>query len=187
MSQNALKVFGLIVVVLGLVVQDANAFGHCGGRGCGGYGNGGYGGYGYGGYGGYGYGGSVGYGGYGGNGYGGNGYGGYSVPSNVRPLASSSEPISSNSLRLAVSVPADAKVFVNGLPTTSTGVRRQYIATGVQPSVVYPYQVRAEFLRDGKPVSEEKTVQLTAGQPVSLEFGTAPMAQSAEVATSAPR
>ena len=162
MSQNALKI-GLVVVVLGLVIQDANAFGHCGGRGCGGYGYGGYGGW---------------------------GYGGYSspvVPSTVRPLVGSSQPVSSNSVQLTVSVPTDAKVFVNGLPTRSTGERRQYTSTGVQPSAIYPYQVRAEFVRDGKPVSEEKTVRLTAGQTGSLEFGTAPKAQAADMATSAPR
>jgi uncharacterized protein (TIGR03000 family) len=88
---------------------------------------------------------------------------------------------------LTVSVPADAKVFVNGLPTRSTGERRRYKSTPVQPSASYPYQVRAEFVRDGKPVSEEKTVQLTAGQTGSLEFGIAPKAQAADMATSAPR
>ena len=50
MLQQALK-SGLIVVVLGIVVQDSNAFGRCGGCGWGGCG---YGGYAYGGYGGYG-------------------------------------------------------------------------------------------------------------------------------------
>ena len=91
MLQHALKI-GLIVVVLGLVVQDANAFGHRGDWGCG-YG---YGGYGYGGCGD----GSCGYGGYGYGGYGYGGYGGY-LPS-------------SDSVLLTVSVPADAKVFAGG-------------------------------------------------------------------------
>src|SRR6185436_10733031 len=147
MLQHALKI-GLIVVVLGLAVQDANAFGHRGW----GYGGWGYGGCGYGGcgYGGYGYGGY----GYGGWGYGGWGYGG--------------NPPSSGSILLTVSVPADAKVFVNGQPTRSTGELRQYASSGLQPAAIYPYQVRAEFVRDGKPISEEQTVQLTAGQTSSI-------------------
>lgn len=176
MLQHALKI-GLVVVALGLVAQDANAFGHHG-HGYGGYGYGGcgyggcgYGGCGYGGcgYGGYGYGGW----GYGGWGYGGYGYGGY-------------QP-SSNSVLLTVSVPADAKVFINGQSTTSTGELRQYASRGLQAAAVYPYRVRAEFVRDGKPVSEEKTVQLTAGQTSSLTFSATPNAQVADTVTSAER
>ena len=70
MFQNALKI-GLIVVVLGLVAQEANAIGRWGGCGWGRNGcYGGYGGYGYGGYGGW-------YGGYGNGSWGYAGYGGY--------------------------------------------------------------------------------------------------------------
>jgi uncharacterized protein (TIGR03000 family) len=184
MLQHALKVV-LIVVVLGLVVQDANAFGRGGGwgggygyGGCGyggcGYGGCGYGGCGYGyGYGGYGYGG-FGYG-YGGYGY---GYGGYGYDGRAP---------SSDSVLLTVNVPADAKVFINGQSTNSTGDRRQYTSTGLQPVAVYGYRVRVEFVRDGKPISEEKTVQLTAGQTGSLAFSAAPNAQATDMATSAVR
>jgi uncharacterized protein (TIGR03000 family) len=183
MLQHTLRI-GLLVVVLGFVAQEAHAFGRCGGggRGCG-YGGCGYGGYGYGGYGGW--------------GYGGYGYGGYATspnsgymssagPSNVRPRVSSSQPASDSAL-LMVSVPADAKVFVNGRPTKSTGESRHYTSTGLQPAAFYPYQVRAEFIRGGKLVSEEKTVQLTAGQTSSLAFSAASEPQMADVATSAQR
>jgi uncharacterized protein (TIGR03000 family) len=172
MLQHALKI-GLIVVVLGLFVQDANAFGHRGGWGCG-YGGCGYGGCGYGGWGC----------GYGGWGYGGWGYGGYLAGSSG---GYSSPVVPSTDVVLTVSVPADAKVFVNDQPTRSTGERRQYTSTGLQPAAVYAYRVRAEFVRDGKPVSEEKTVQLTAGQTSSLAFSAAPKAEVADMATSAPR
>jgi uncharacterized protein (TIGR03000 family) len=193
MLQHALK-SGLILVVLGIVVQDSNACGRCGGGwGCG---YGGYGGYGYGGYGrygGYGYGGY----GYGGWGYYGQGPGGYLASSSggyssnvarsaARPLVNSSQP-SSDSAKLTVSVPADAKVIVNGRPTTSTGQRRRYTCTGLNPAAVYDYQVRAEFVRDGKPVSEEKTVSLTAGQTASLAFRAAPEVRAAEMVTTAQR
>ena len=62
-----------------------------------------------------------------------------------------------------MTVPADAKVFINGLATKSTGERRQYSCTGLEPSGQYNFLVRSEYTRDGKPISEEKTVQLTAG------------------------
>jgi uncharacterized protein (TIGR03000 family) len=178
MLQPALKT-ALIVVVLGVVVQSANAFG-CRGWGCGGWGCGnggcgyGYSGYGYAGYGGYGY----------------AGYGGYLASSSggysSQAFASSSRP-SSNSATLTVSVPTNAKVVINGQPTRSTGEFRRYTSNGLQPATVYAYRVRAEFVHNGKPISQEKTVQLSAGQTSSLEFGAAANAQVADVATPAVR
>jgi uncharacterized protein (TIGR03000 family) len=170
MLQHALRI-SLLAVVLGFVAQDVHAFGRCGGwgRGCGGgYGGCGYGGYGYGGYGyGGGYYGGYGYGGgYGGWGYGGGYYGGY-------PLASTTQ-LASDSATLTVSVPADAKVLVNGLPTKSTGESRRFTSTGLQIAAIYPYRVRAEYMRDGERVSEEKTIGLVAGQTASLVFDVPP-------------
>jgi uncharacterized protein (TIGR03000 family) len=75
-----------------------------------------------------------------------------------------------NSALLNVKVPAEAKVFVNGRATTSTGEDREYISRDLQPGARYSYKVRAEFVRDGKEISEEKTVQLTAGQNSAISF-----------------
>jgi len=83
---------------------------------------------------------------------------------------------------LTINVPADAKVFVNDKPTTSTGPRRQYKSSGLQPDSVYRYHVRAEFVRDGEPVTEEKTVELTGGKSISIAFNIAPAAPEAQVA-----
>jgi uncharacterized protein (TIGR03000 family) len=74
---------------------------------------------------------------------------------------------------IAVNVPADAKVFVNDKATTSTGAAREFISRDLEPGARYSYNVRAEFVRDGKPVSEVKSVRLTAGQSARLDF-TAP-------------
>jgi uncharacterized protein (TIGR03000 family) len=76
-----------------------------------------------------------------------------------------------NSALLSVKVPADAKVFVNDRETTSTGSDREYISHELANGARYNYTVRAEYVRDGKPVSETKTVQLTAGQTAGLDFG----------------
>ena len=69
---------------------------------------------------------------------------------------------------LYVSVPVDAKVFVNGRATTSTGADRQYVSRGLDRDQRYAYEVRAEFVRDGKPVTETKTVQLAGGSMASV-------------------
>lgn len=211
MLQQALKI-GLIVVVLGFVVQEVNAF-DCGGMGagCGGgvgsssssYGCGGYGGSGYGGssyissgYTGWSYGGGAS--GYGGPSYIGRGYAGGGLSSSSResssqvaratlpPVVSGSQS-ASNSVLLTIRVPADAKLFINDRPTKITGELRHFSTSRQQPGTSYNYRVRAEFVDDGKPVSEEKTVQLTNGQRISLAFGAAPKVPVADLATAAQR
>lgn len=71
---------------------------------------------------------------------------------------------------LSVKVPADAKVFVNDRPTTSTGIDREFVSRDLQVGARYNYKVRAEFERDGKPVIESKSVQLAAGQTANIDF-----------------
>jgi uncharacterized protein (TIGR03000 family) len=77
-----------------------------------------------------------------------------------------------NSALLSVKVPADAKVFVNDRETTSTGTDREYISHDLQSGARYNYTVRTEYVRNGKPVSETKSVQMTAGQTTGLDFTT---------------
>ena len=84
---------------------------------------------------------------------------------------------------LAVAVPADAKVFVNDRPTSSTGSQREFISRDLAAGAVYNYEVRAEFVRDGKPVSETKSVQLTAGQTANLDFAAAATTAAVEART----
>ena len=71
---------------------------------------------------------------------------------------------------LTVSVPADAKIFVNGKATTTTGTYREYISRGLKPGYEYNYEVRAEVVRDGETVSDVKTVSLVAGRLERLAF-----------------
>jgi uncharacterized protein (TIGR03000 family) len=196
---------GLFIVAIGLILSGANASARCGRGygGCGGYGYGGgcgYGGYGYAGcgYGCYpGYGGGYGYG-YGGWGYPAGGYGnGYMpgaypsptlTPPATAPRAPASyPPTSMNSAILDVTVPADAKVTVNDLPTTSTGQRRRYMSRDLQPGNVYRYQVRAEFMRDGKLTTDEQTVDLAAGATRSVTLGAAAGPKVADLGTAAQR
>ncbi len=71
---------------------------------------------------------------------------------------------------LTVKVPAEAKVFVNGHLTTSTGIERQFISRGLVVGSRYTYEVRAELDVNGKTVSDVKTVSLTAGDVADLAF-----------------
>lgn len=69
-----------------------------------------------------------------------------------------------------VSVPAEAKVFVNGSATTSTGAQRQYVSRGLEAGNRYAYEVRAEIVRDGQTITETKNVTLGPGEQASLAF-----------------
>ena len=71
---------------------------------------------------------------------------------------------------LAVSVPEDAKIFVNGNATTSTGADRSYVSRNLQNGMNYSYEVRAEVIRDGKTVEQVKTVNVRAGETARLAF-----------------
>jgi uncharacterized protein (TIGR03000 family) len=75
-----------------------------------------------------------------------------------------------NNATLNVHVPADAKVFVNGLATKSSGAERHYVSNGLRPGYNYSYEIRAEFIRDGRSVSQTKTVKLRAGDSSDVTF-----------------
>ena len=71
---------------------------------------------------------------------------------------------------LAVEVPEDARVYVNGLPTRTMGSFRQYLSRGLQDGQEYTYEMRAEVDRDGQVLSETRAVTVQAGQRARVAF-----------------
>ncbi len=71
---------------------------------------------------------------------------------------------------LNVNVPAEAKIFVNGNATASTGTQRQYVSRGLESGNRYAYEVKAEIVRDGQTITETKNVTLGPGEQASLAF-----------------
>ncbi len=69
---------------------------------------------------------------------------------------------------LTITLPDDAKVFVNGKPTRATGGDRHFISRGLVPGNVYTYEVKAIVERDGRDIEEVKTVKLAAGEVVEI-------------------
>ncbi len=80
-------------------------------------------------------------------------------------------PTPADSGLLTVVVPFDAKVYINGLETKSTGSRRQFVSYGLKPGYSYRYDIRVELVRDGKLEVATMTKVLKAG---SREFATFP-------------
>jgi uncharacterized protein (TIGR03000 family) len=84
-----------------------------------------------------------------------------------------------------VEVPADAKVFVNGAKTTSTGTSRSYVARGLKSGRTYAFNVRAEYADGERTVTKTKDIRLTAGETGNVVFDT-PAEEQPQVATETP-
>jgi len=71
---------------------------------------------------------------------------------------------------LSISVPARAKVIVNGLQTKSTGPNRQFASSGLQPVLTYKYEIRVQVVRNGRLLEDTRTVYLTSGARKAVAF-----------------
>lgn len=84
---------------------------------------------------------------------------------------------------LTVAVPSEAKVFVNDDATSSTGSVRKFVSHGLEAGKQYRFVVRAELSgADGQPMTEEKTVVVTAGESEELQFAFSESARPVETA-----
>ena len=95
------------------------------------------------------------------------------MPIDAAPAPPAEEPmtkIDDNSMMLTVEVPVDAKVYVNGYLTSSTGAVRRFVSRGLDRNSSYTYEVRAEVVRDGETQSEVKSVKVGAGQITDVAF-----------------
>lgn len=71
---------------------------------------------------------------------------------------------------LEVSLPEDAKVYVNDKPTSTPGDVRRYISRNLKPGTTYTYEVRAEVEREGELYQQTQVVELEAGLEKSIAF-----------------
>jgi uncharacterized protein (TIGR03000 family) len=77
----------------------------------------------------------------------------------------------SNKTKLTLNVPADAKVFLAGQETKSTGERREFVSSKVDESGKWgQYAIRVVANVNGQPVEKNETVQLVPGEDRELTF-----------------
>jgi uncharacterized protein (TIGR03000 family) len=65
---------------------------------------------------------------------------------------------------IVVTLPEDAKLLIDESPTTSTSGNRVFVSPSLPAGQEYHYTLKAEVVRDGKPVSVEQTVAVKAGE-----------------------
>jgi len=71
---------------------------------------------------------------------------------------------------ITVHVPADAKLTVDGVECPLTSETRTFDTPTLQPGQQFYYTVKAEVIRDGKPVSVTRRVIFESGNKIDLEF-----------------
>src|SRR5207237_4561985 len=73
--------------------------------------------------------------------------------------------------RITLQVPANAKVWVDDLPTTQTGAVREYVTPpALEPGRTYRYTFRAQWEENGQTVTRERTVEFQAGGAVIVNL-----------------
>jgi uncharacterized protein (TIGR03000 family) len=88
----------------------------------------------------------------------------------VVPEEESTPQIPTNGAVLTATVPAEARVYVNGLLTKTTGTQRRYVTEGLLPGNRYAFRFEVVVERDGQHLSDTQVVQVRAGDSVTLDF-----------------
>jgi uncharacterized protein (TIGR03000 family) len=71
---------------------------------------------------------------------------------------------------IVLDVPADAKVFFQDEPTSSTGELRRYRSPALEAGKKFVYTIRVEVQRNGHVVSNTQEPRLQAGSRVEIAF-----------------
>jgi uncharacterized protein (TIGR03000 family) len=71
---------------------------------------------------------------------------------------------------IIVSLPADARLLVDGSATTSTTAQRVFVSPTLNPGRDYHYTLKAEWVRDGKSVAVSKEVAVRAGEETRVQI-----------------
>jgi len=72
--------------------------------------------------------------------------------------------------RITVRLPADARLFLDDTPAGQRGESRTFETPPLELGYDYGYALRAEVVRDGRPVRAEKKVTFRAGANVTVDL-----------------
>jgi uncharacterized protein (TIGR03000 family) len=71
---------------------------------------------------------------------------------------------------VVIKLPGDARLYFDDRPTKSGGAERSYVTPRLTPGKEYVYQVKIEYTRDGRMMTQTKAVAVRAGQTSRLDF-----------------
>ena len=81
---------------------------------------------------------------------------------------------SPNAATVVVTLPADAKLTIDGDATTSTSEVRTFETPELVTGKTYAYTLEATFQQDGKPVVVSKKVRIEAGKTATVDLNPTP-------------
>lgn len=91
----------------------------------------------------------------------------------VVPALLPAQPAEKTPVLIYVTVPADAKLAVNGVPVRQTGAERRLITPPITLGEKGAYTLTLTYTKDGKPVTVVREVIVTGGQDLRIDLGTA--------------
>jgi uncharacterized protein (TIGR03000 family) len=71
---------------------------------------------------------------------------------------------------IVVSLPADARLIVDGTPTTSTSERRTLVTPILENGTDYVYTMQAEVTREGRVMTQSQQVTVRGGETSNVQF-----------------
>jgi uncharacterized protein (TIGR03000 family) len=71
---------------------------------------------------------------------------------------------------ILVSLPADAKLTIDDNATVSTSANRRFVTPTLQSGRDFTYTLKAEVVRDGKPLATTKVITVRAGETTQVEI-----------------
>src|SRR5262249_871346 len=88
------------------------------------------------------------------------------------------EPRAPAPATILVSLPADAKLFVDDAATTSTSTSRTFVTPALENGKTYGYTLKAEVVRDGKVVSTVNRTKFAPASPARSTSSSRPLPPS---------
>jgi uncharacterized protein (TIGR03000 family) len=94
------------------------------------------------------------------------------------PASSYNEETASyaNEVQLSITLPvAEARLWIQDQVMPGAGTERVFSSPPLEAGRDFVYTIRATWTQDGREVSEEKTLAVTAGQSLVADFGSRPI------------
>jgi uncharacterized protein (TIGR03000 family) len=86
---------------------------------------------------------------------------------------STTEASAESPARINLRVPADAKIWFDGSQTIQAGTVRIFQSPPLAVGSEYAYQIRMQWKRDGKEVTQTRQIIVHAGDEINLALGSA--------------
>jgi uncharacterized protein (TIGR03000 family) len=101
----------------------------------------------------------------------------YSTPGTASP---------DRSVHVALRVPGNATVWFDGAKTQQTGPNRQFVSPPVSPNATYTYEIRVQWLSEGRTVERQRRVTVHAGEWITLDIPESQVPQRTTYGASTP-